>query len=107
MFRFVFSALYNEDAEYIDIFVSNVLHYTDPDVALIVNLGCDVPVPVDRDFGPRVRLIRGEVQRYAWPAVGSASTTQRHELIPSSLHCASMKAGVLAMSRQMKRKGRF
>jgi hypothetical protein len=63
MFKFVFSALYNETAEYIDVFVANILHYTDDDVALIVNLGRDVPVPVDRDFGPRVRLIRGEVQR--------------------------------------------
>lgn len=66
MFKFIFSALYNETADYLDVFVANFLNYTDQDTALIVNLGHDVPVPLDRDFGPRVRLIRGEVLRAPW-----------------------------------------
>ena len=66
MIKFVFSALYNETPEFLDVFVANFLHYTDLDAALIVNLGRDLPIPVDRDFGPRVRLIRGEVQRSGW-----------------------------------------
>ena len=66
MFKFVFSSLFNETPEYLDLYIANFLHYTESDVVLIVNLGRGVPVSLDRDFGPRVRLLRGEVQRSAF-----------------------------------------
>ena len=64
----IFSALYNESIEYLDIFIENFKHYTDHEAVLIVNLGLEVEVEFNYDYGPRVHIIRGSVQRAKWGA---------------------------------------
>lgn len=68
MSRFVFSTLYNESAEYLEFFVQNFLNFTGNESVLFVNVSQSSPALIDRDFGPRVHLLRGKISRAAWGA---------------------------------------
>ena len=68
MGKTIFSALYNEGAEYLDLFIKNFLHYTDHEVVLIINLGFEIGVSCSYDYGPRVHFIRGSVRRFKYGA---------------------------------------
>jgi hypothetical protein len=68
MTKTIFSALFNESAEYFNVFIENFMHYTDQETILIVNLGCEADVAINCDYGLRVHIVRGSVRRAKWGA---------------------------------------
>ena len=64
--RFVFSALYNETAEYLEFFVQNFLNFTGDESVIFINVSQTSLAGIDRDFGPRVHLFHGKIARSAW-----------------------------------------
>jgi len=66
MVRFVFSALYNESAEYLDFFVDNFLAHTDHLCHLYVNLSLQSPASEQQIDSARVTVFRGGFERQAF-----------------------------------------
>ncbi|MFM7230175.1 MAG: hypothetical protein ACKO2F_11140 [Cyanobacteriota bacterium] len=64
--RFVFSALYNESAEYLDHFVGNFLAHTDHQSHLYVNLSPKSKACEDQVLASRVTVFRGGFDRQAF-----------------------------------------
>jgi hypothetical protein len=66
MARFIFSALYNESAEFLDHFVANFLAHTDHLSHLYINLSRQSPAREDQISSSRVTVLRGCFDRKAF-----------------------------------------
>ena len=64
--KFVFSALFSEDADYLPMFVQNFLLHTSGDVGLVVNLGPNSTIDTAGFSNGRVIFVRGPTARAAY-----------------------------------------
>jgi hypothetical protein len=68
MVQFIFSALYNEPADYLPLLVDNFLNFTSDECALVINVGSSITLPPSFSTPSRVQIIRAETPRSVWGA---------------------------------------
>lgn len=64
--KVVFSALYNETLEYLELFLNNFLAHTSEDSELVVNISDKVSLPTSYHVPPRITIITARAQRSAF-----------------------------------------